>query len=75
MAASEETNNLISLSEAAEICGVDYDTVRKWCVAGALPYVEVGPTAIKRVYRRDAERMVRRGSVTPARPDRSDPRK
>lgn len=60
MAEPEETNNLISAGEVAEMCGVEYETVRKWMVAGALPFVEVGPNFIRRIYRRDAERMIRR---------------
>ncbi len=58
-----ENMNLLSLSQVAEICGVDYDTVLKWCRLGALPYIEVGPTSILRVYRRDAEKMLRRPSA------------
>lgn len=63
MPAPTEHQNLLSLSEVADLCGVDYDTVHKWCRAGALPYIEVGPTNIKRVYRRDAERMLKTPST------------
>jgi len=56
-----ETNgNLISPYEVAALCGVDYETVRKWMVSGALPFVEVGPRFVRRVYRRHAEAMIRR---------------
>ncbi len=61
MADATTDDNLISLQVAAAMCGVDYDTVLKWCRAGALQYVEVGPTCIKRVYRRDVKRLI----VTP----------
>lgn len=61
-----ETNNLLSPSDVAAMCGVSDETVRKWIVAGALPFIEVGPSFLRRIYRRDAEAMIRR----PATPDK-----
>ena len=53
-----QTNeNLISVGDAARICGVSDETIRKWILKGALPYIEVGPSFTRRIYRRDAERM------------------
>lgn len=60
-------SNLLTLAEVAELCAVSDETIRKWINAGALPYVEVGPTFIKRVYRRDAERMIQPAKI--ANPD------
>lgn len=50
---------LLTLKQVADRYSVDYDTVLKWCNTGALPFVHVGPTRLKRVYQSDAERMVR----------------
>lgn len=58
-----DRRRLLTLQEAADLCRVDYDTVLKWVRAGALPFVEVGPTRIKRVYRRDVELMIQPGSA------------
>lgn len=57
----DETHNLLTGGEVAEMCGVSYETVRKWMVSGALPFIESGPNFVRRVYRRDAERMKRQG--------------
>lgn len=53
----ETNSNLISVGEAARVCGVSDETIRKWILAGALPFIEVGPNFVRRIYRRDAERM------------------
>jgi excisionase family DNA binding protein len=37
----------VSLQEAAEYCGVDYRTIRRWIAAGHLNGTRVGPKLIK----------------------------
>lgn len=56
--AEQTDDNLLTVQQVADLCHVDYDTALKWCRAGALPYLEVGPTRIKRIYRRDALKML-----------------
>lgn len=38
---------LISMQDAAEQCGVDYRTVRRWVSQGQLNAVRVGPRLIR----------------------------
>jgi excisionase family DNA binding protein len=37
----------VSLQEAADYCGVDYRTIRRWIAAGHLNATRVGPKLIK----------------------------
>lgn len=55
----DERRELLTLQEAAEMCAVDYETFRRWVIKGVLPHVQVGPTNIKRVYRRDVDQLIR----------------
>lgn len=54
-----ERRELMTITEAAERCGVDYDTFLRWVAKGVLPHVVVGPFNRKRVYKRDVEKLVR----------------
>lgn len=56
-----ERSNLLTLQEAADICTVDYETFRRWVAKGVLPHVVIGPANLKRVWRRDVERLIRAG--------------
>ena len=38
---------LIGLTEAADLCGVNYRTVRRWVQSGRLKAVRVGPKLLK----------------------------
>lgn len=49
----------MTIREAADLCHVDYDTFLRWVRNGVLPHVVVGPANLKRVYRRDVEKLVR----------------
>lgn len=50
---------LLTLREAADLLTVDYETVRRWVAKGVVPHVAIGPNNIRRVYRRDVERLKR----------------
>jgi hypothetical protein len=52
--------DLISIEDAAQICGMNYDSVYKWIKAGALQSFKVGPADTIRVRQRDVERLIRR---------------
>lgn len=52
----------LSLSTAAKMCGVDYDTMLRWVAKGVLPHVQVGPFHRKRVRRSDVDALIRSGS-------------
>lgn len=56
---AEGKRNLLTLQEGADICDVDYETFRRWVAKGVLPHVVIGPSNLKRVYRRDVERLIR----------------
>lgn len=53
----------MTISEAAEACHVDYDTFLAWVRKGVIPYVTVGPSNQKRVYRSDVEALIREGEA------------
>jgi hypothetical protein len=62
--AEQTDNNLLTIQQVADLCHVDYDTALKWCRVGALAFIEVGPTRIKRVYRKDALAMLQPAKPT-----------
>jgi excisionase family DNA binding protein len=55
----EERDDMMTLQAAADLCTVDYETFRRWVAKGVLPHVAIGPHNLKRVYRRDVERLKR----------------
>jgi predicted site-specific integrase-resolvase len=56
-------DDLLTIQEGADRCTVDYETFRRWVVKGVLPHVIIGPFHIKRVRRRDVERLIQQGVV------------
>ena len=50
---------VLTLMDAAAICTVSHETFRRWVAKGVLPHVVIGPYNLKRVYRRDVDRLVR----------------
>jgi excisionase family DNA binding protein len=61
----DERGDLLTLQEGADECRVDYETFRRWVAKGVLPHVVVGPFKLKRVYRRDVDRLIRPGPQDP----------
>jgi excisionase family DNA binding protein len=58
----------MTLTEAAALCDVDYNTLYRWVVVkDVIPYTRVGPDQTIRVKRTDVERMIRPG-VSPCAP-------
>lgn len=51
----------LTLQEAADLCTVDYETFRRWVAKGVIPHIQIGPNNLKRVYRRDVEKLIRDG--------------
>ena len=45
--AANRPPELIGLTEAAERCGVDYRTIRRWVSAGYLDAVRIGPRVLR----------------------------
>lgn len=59
---ASDRREMLTISEAAELCHVDYDTFLRWVIKGVLPHVVVGPHNSRRVYRRDVEALIRPGT-------------
>lgn len=57
----DERRTMLTLQEAADVCTVDYETFRRWVQKGVLPHVVIGPSRLKRVYRRDVLQLIRQG--------------
>lgn len=58
-----EPDELMTLKQAATLCGVNYDTFHQWIRKGVLPHVEVGERPSLRVRRGDVTKLVREASV------------
>jgi len=61
---SREPEDLMTLKQAATLCGVNYDTFHQWVRKGVLPHVEVGERPSLRVRRDEVTKLVREGSVS-----------
>lgn len=57
--AQSSPDDLLTVREAAGLLRINYDTLLRWLAKGVIPYVSVGPTNLKRVYRRDVDRLKR----------------
>ena len=55
----ESDSELLTLKQAATLCGVDYNTFHTWLRKGVLPHVEVGERPSLRVRRGDVTKLVR----------------
>lgn len=54
-----DPDELLTLEECAAMCTVDYETFRRWVAKGVVPHVQVGPSNLKRVRRRDVDALIR----------------
>lgn len=48
----------LTIREAADRCGVDYDTFLSWVKKGACPHVRVGPAGSLRVFEDDVTLLI-----------------
>lgn len=58
----EPESELMTLKQAAALCGVDYNTFHTWLRKGVVPHVEVGERPSLRVRRGDVTKLVREAS-------------
>lgn len=52
-----DRRQILTLKQAADLCGVDYDTILKIVQAGTLTAFELPGVRAMRVYRRDVEKL------------------